>query len=469
MVIDKKIAQSAVKNFLQSQIDKNADKDRKNIEKTQIALDKAIKDNNEKQIEKCTVKIEEVKNKYKIDVWLNLAVNKMVNELRFGTHISKGVHSSSRGDSINFLPKFDLEKGVVGHQSFSSDNLDASGNAASLPLASFYDFQVDEHHKIKDLILQDNADFIASLHTDKIKAQSYHQSFKCSLLNKIEIPVSDELNKQTLWANNAYSANNLEELDYTTIIPLYPPVLTFEIYQKINKLRYSEENKLARDNRYKKTVEQQPYISIPNLLTFHLGGTKPQGVGQLNNSQGGNHYLLPSLPPPSISKNNDKNEGFRPSKFAKSIFAKPLKYQCQKDLKYIFEVVEDTRNIVEVRDKRKKALDVILQTIFSLAENMRTSLPAGWSKDYQLNMAEKYWLDPMRADLEGEEEFAQVREQGEWIKEIINDFASWLNALLKEEFPQHKNDIADEEFIEWEREIEDMKKQYQRVGKGVFL
>ncbi len=184
--------------------------------------------------------------------------------------------------------------------------------------------------------------------------------------------------------------------------------------------------------------------------------------------QGGRNYLLPSLPPPSISKNDD-NESFRPSKFAKSIFAKPLKYQCQKDIRYVFEVVEDSRNIVEVRDKRKRALDVMLQTIFSLAEYMRTSLPSGWSKDYELNMAEKYWLDPMRADLEGEEEFAQVREQGEWIKEIIDNFASWLNALLKEEFPQHKNDIADEEFIEWEREIEDMKKQYQRVGKGVFL
>ena len=84
-------------------------------------------------------------------------------------------------------------------------------------------------------------------------------------------------------------------------------------------------------------------------------------------------------------------------------------------------------------------------------------------------MVKKVWLDPYRADLDGEEEFAQHKAQNEWQTEILDDFASWFNNELREQFQNLKYDIADAEFIEWKREIEDMQGHYQRMGKGVFL
>lgn len=98
------------------------------------------------------------------------------------------------------------------------------------------------------------------------------------------------------------------------------------------------------------------------------------------------------------------------------------------------------------------------------------TMPAGWSKDYELERHEKLWLDPKRADLEGEEEFKAERELTDaWHAQIIHSFARWLNTLMQTEFKAIASDFGDAEHLNWEREIEDMQKRYERAGKGVFL
>lgn len=473
ITIDSQLATSAVSHFLKSQFDKKSEKEQKQ-------LTKAKEDNDIQKITELTEKIADIQAKFTADVWLANATEKMAKQLKFGTHTSKGIHPDAKGDNIIFQPspsqKKALPKHIVGSHSIDSDYLDANGNAAALPLATFFDFTVSDSIKIRDLILKDNQDFITSLSANSEQAQRYHQAFKDALRNQVDNPVSHERNKQTLWAINPYYGLPLEQLNYTAIIPLYPSVLTFKVFQTINELRYSDANKTARENRFKKTVEpqqQQAYVSLLNLATVQLGGTKPQNVSLLTSKQGGRNYLLPSLPPPSIAKAlnlQEDEDHYRPSKFASSIFnGKQLIYQCQKDIQRIFSVVEDARNIVDVRDKRKDALDAVLQNLFRFADYMRTQLPAGWTKDYELAMHQKLWLDPMRAELAGEEVFFAERAKKEWIEKVIDDFASWMNVLLQAEFPKYKADFSDPEFIEWEKEIEDMKKRYERAGKGVFL
>ena len=319
--------------------------------------------------------------------------------------------------------------------------------------------------KIRDLILADDPDFIHSLAIDRQLAQTYQTTFKQALQNRITEPVTHERNKQTLWVTNAYQGVDLDALEYTTIIPLYPSVLTHEVYQRINHLKFSDDNKAARDNRFKKTAEQRPYVSLNDLATLQLGGTKPQNVSLLMSKQGGRNYLLPSLPP--IIK---RERGFKLSKFASSIFSTGMEYKAREAIHSIFKSIEDTRNIVDVREARKRAIDEVLYQIFAAAADIRTSLPAGWSKDYELERAEKLWLDPKRADLEGEDEFKYEREQDDaWHGKIVHSFARWLNTLMQAEFKAIASDFGDAEHLDWEREIEDMKKRYERAGKGVFL
>lgn len=456
--ITSELASGAVKAFLISQYDKKTDTEQKQ-------LAKAIESSDHEKVSELKETLADAKEKYSVVSWIPDAATRMAKQLNFGTHISKGVHPDAKGDNVSFEVVNNLSETIVGTHSIESSYIDANGNAAALPLAAFFDFEVDESTKIRDLILADNTDFIASLTSNQTLANTYQQTFKDALQNIITEPVTHERNKQTLWVTNAYKETDIAQLDYINLIPLYPSVLTHEVYQRINHLKFSEDNKAARDNRFKKTAEQQPYITLNDLATLQLGGTKPQNVSLLMSKQGGRNYLLPSLPP--IIK---QERSFKLSKFANSIFGTAMEYNAREAIQSIFKSIKDTRNIVDVRDARKSAIDEVLYQIFAAAEDIRMTMSAGWSKDYELERHEKLWLDPKRADLEGEEEFKAEREQDDaWHTQIIHSFARWLNTLMQAEFKELANDFGDAEHLDWEREIEDMKKRYKRAGKGVFL
>ncbi|WP_289047803.1 type I-F CRISPR-associated protein Csy1 [uncultured Psychrobacter sp.] len=456
--ITPELASGAIKAFLASQYEKKTETEQKQ-------LVKAVESNDHEKVTELKETLAEAKDKYSVANWIPDAATRMAKQLKFGTHISKGVHPMSRGDNISFDKTDDLSVTLIGTHSIESNYIDANSSAAALPLAAFFDFEIDDTTKIRDLILVDNTDFVASLAGDQSLAKTYQQNFKAALQNVITEPVTDERNKQLLWVTNAYQGEDIDELNYINIIPLYPSVLTHEMYQRINQLKFSDENKAARDNRFKKTADQQPYISLNNLATVQLGGTKSQNVGRLNNFQSGRNYLLPSLPPIL----NLADSTFKPSKFANTIFAKSLANKVNPIIQDIFYVVKSAKNTVDIRDARKEAMDEILKRIFEFANYMRNDLPAGWTKDSELDECEQFWLDPKRAELPDEEEWSARREQTEWHKEIIHRFARWMNTLLQEKFKDIRTEIADPEHNQWEQDIDAMKRLYERAGKGVFL
>ena len=456
--ITPELASGAIKAFLASQYEKKTETEQKQ-------LVKAVESNDHEKVTELKETLAEAKDKYSVANWIPDAATRMAKQLKFGTHISKGVHPMSRGDNISFDKTDDLSVTLIGTHSIESNYIDANSSAAALPLAAFFDFEIDDTTKIRDLILVDNTDFVASLAGDQSLAKTYQQNFKAALQNVITEPVTDERNKQLLWVTNAYQGEDIDELNYINIIPLYPSVLTHEMYQRINQLKFSDENKAARDNRFKKTADQQPYISLNNLATVQLGGTKSQNVGRLNNFQSGRNYLLPSLPPIL----NLADSTFKPSKFANTIFAKSLANKINPIIQDIFYVIKSAKNNVEIRDARKEAMDEILKSIFEFANYMRNDLPAGWTKDSELDECEQFWLDPKRAELPDEEEWSTRRVQTEWHKEIVHRFSRWMNTLLQEKFKDIRTDIADPEHHQWEQDIDAMKRLYERAGKGVFL
>ena len=81
-------------------------------------------------------------------------------------------------------------------------------------------------------------------------------------------------------------------------------------------------------------------------------------------------------------------------------------------------------------------------------------------------MNQKYWLDPKRAELDDEEDFKQARENEDWRKAIEEEFANWLQGLLRTEFKAFAHHFADPEHNEWKREMEDEIKKTLRLGKG---
>ena len=85
-----------------------------------------------------------------------------------------------------------------------------------------------------------------------------------------------------------------------------------------------------------------------------------------------------------------------------------------------------------------------------------------------MNLAEKYWLDPKRAELVGEEDFKVGREQTDWRSDIERYFANWLQNLLKQQFQEIAQYFGDSEYLEWRKEMEAAIKDSQLLGQGVF-
>lgn len=450
----------AVSAFLTSQYDKKTEKEQKQ-------LAKAIDEDDLAKIGSLKQTLADAQEKYSKYSWLDDAANRMARQLNFGTHISKGVHPDAKGDNVSYITTNQLPNTIVGTHSIDSDYIDANGNAAALPLAAFFDFNVTESVKIRDLILSDNDDFIHSLADNEDIARDMHQAFKEALQNTITEPTTHERNKQTLWALNAYSADSLDKLNYINVIPLYPSVLTFEVYQRINHLKFSDANKLAKSNRFKATAEQMPYVNLNDLATVQLGGTKPQNVSLLMSKQGGRNYLLPSLPPSLSFKNNN----FKPSKFARSIFSTSLANKVNPILQDIYDVIKSKHNPYTIREARKQAMNEILNRLFEFATYMRNELPEGWTIDHELDEVETFWLDPKRAEIPEQADWKARRDDpsNDWNKKIIRRYARWINEVLQAKFEDIGSDFADPEHNQWERDIEAMQKQYERAGKGVFL
>ncbi|OBW95533.1 type I-F CRISPR-associated protein Csy1 [Gallibacterium salpingitidis] len=409
--------------------------------RTEPLVKKREKATSATEIAELDKQITEIERKYEFSTWIDNAANKMAKQLTFPTHISKGDHPDSKGDNVNFRNQNTISHSFVGSHLIAESILDATGNAAALPLAAFFNIVIDEEKNIllRDLLLEDSPLLKGAFADDEELSEQYKQQFQQALLGEIKQPTTYEKNKQLLWPNNDQAIKND---DYTCIVPLYPAKLTHFIYNKIQTIRYSEENKTARENRKKENVTQQRYTSINNLAIKKQGGTKPQNISLLNSKQGGKHYLLPSLPPifsaPYTSTTN-------------TIFNNDLYWQCKPLFQGLFEVVLAEKNIYPERDKRKEVINQIVEVVLSIAE-LYQQRDAGWSKDYQhFNQDQKYWLDPKRADLEGEENFKEKFEKENWQNQVAKQFAGWVNFHLQKRFPEIAQDFSTAEANEWRR------------------
>lgn len=430
--------QAAISGFLNDRFLKKAEPDLKRLEKAEADQDEAA-------IATAQGALAEWRHKYSAPVWLDDAARRMACQLKFGSHISKGIHPDAKGDNVNFATDMPLPDHLIGSQWARALVLDANGNAAALPLAAFFNAPVGTAQTVKlhQLITQNHPALNGCFADDAALSDEYQTLFQAALSGATDAPTTHERNKQILWPRGEQA---MAQDDYICLVPLYPSALTHAVYQQLNQARYSEENKQARDNRAKKTAEQKPYVSITQLAMTKLGGTKPQNVSQLTSAQGGRNYLLPNSPPRLPA-----SKAFKISAVEVTIFNKRLRYHCYRGWLEFDEVIKAKKSVMVVRDQRKLALQMILAEVFQIAERIQTQWPAGWSRDYQLSMAEKYWLDPDRADLEGEAAFKAACDAGDWASEIIHAFALWLNQWLQETHKAIAKDFDEAEESEWRR------------------
>ena len=133
----------AIDQYLNDLLQSKLEPEQKKLEKVEPGSEQA------QQISETIAKI---RIRYSKANWLDTLANKHTPQIKFGTHISKGVHPDSKGDNVNFRSSNALPAGLVGTQLLSDSPLDANGNAAALPLVGFLNYRV-KSFLFRDLIL----------------------------------------------------------------------------------------------------------------------------------------------------------------------------------------------------------------------------------------------------------------------------------------------------------------------------
>lgn len=387
----------------------------------------------------------EVMASFAYDTWLNSAA-KRVEQIQAVTHSLKPVHPDARGTNLYVEPTTLPALAELGSHALGDTFVgDVVGNAAALDVYKLLKLESSGRSLLAALLAED-ADAIAALHSDPARAQSMRDAFVSLTQPREEAAGSHTLAKQLYWLTGQDAC---ADADYTLLAPLYATSLAHAVYAEVQRARFGEVNKAARAAKRERRAHDIACLDYPDLAVQNLGGTKPQNISQLNSERRGMNYLLSSLPP------QWKATAVRLPVNAASVFdrlfvARPDVRRVVKALRHFLE--SDPEPNLDTRQHREELTEGLIDELVSMAAELHRVMPSGWSKDddrfERLVMHEKLWLDPFRAELPDESDFARQWLAMVWPDEIGKAFARWLNNQLRGKFP-----VGDVEAREWHKEL----------------
>ena len=261
---------------------------------------------------------------------------------------------------------------------------------------------------------------------------------------RAEGPSSHTLAKQLYWLTGTDAC---DDSHYTLLAPLYATSLAHAVHAQLQEDRFGEANKAARQARRERKMHDGVFHDYPGLAVQNMGGTKPQNISQLNSERRGMNYLLSSLPP-QWQASAVRLPVHATSVFDRLFIARPEVRRTVRALRVFLE--SDPEPNLATRERREELLDALVDELVSLAAELQQILPPGWSRDderfKELAYEEALWLDPLRAEIPEEAQFAHDWQYMDWPAAIGKAFGNWLNAQLRGKLP-----MGDAEAREWKK------------------
>lgn len=373
------------------------------------------------------------------------------NGMAVATHIAKGIHPDLKIKSnTNLYVSFDELSSLneVGSHALHSQRsiADTTGdgkyNAAAYELYLLLDCRVDGV-TLAELLQSGDPDAVNALSSDSADPAKLAEELLSLLESKCVKPAAHTLNKQVYWLTGSDPA---ADGSYHLLAPLYPASLVHQAYLHIHPTRYGEENSAARKAKREGRTHDVVYEEYIDWATQKMGGTKPQNVSHLNSERRGENYLLASLPPPAWKASQRYLPLHASSVFERAFGARPaVRGTVKAFLEYLLTDPKPNRS---TRQQVDDYLDALVDELVIYAGEMQSQF-AGWTLDERyddLVLPEKLWLDPGRAELQEESEFAQDWHRKDWPVQVGKRFANWLNAELQGKLP-----VGDAEALKWQR------------------
>lgn len=385
----------------------------------------------------------ELLEQHNLNTWIADASRRVV-QIQAVTHSLKPIHPDARGTNLYVEPANLPALAELGSHALGEHFVgDVVGNAAALDVYKFLKLEVNGRSLLAALLAQD-ADALAALDTDPRQAQALRDAFVSLTQPRAGGPSSHSLAKQLYWLTGDDAC---ADADYTLLAPLYATSLAHAVHTQVQEDRFGEANKAARQARRERKAHDGVFHDYPGLAVQSMGGTKPQNISQLNSERRGMNYLFSSLPP-QWQASTVRLPVHVESVFDRLFIARPEVRHTVQVLRRFLE--SDPEPNLATRQHREALLDTLLDELVSLAAELQQLLPPGWSRDDErfekLDDNQKLWLDPLRAELPEEAEFASKWLWMDWPAEIGKAFARWVNEQLRDRLP-----VGDAEAREWEK------------------
>lgn len=385
----------------------------------------------------------ELLEQHNLNTWIADA-SRRVAQIQAVTHSLKPIHPDARGTNLYVEPASLPALTELGSHALGEHFVgDVVGNAAALDVYKFLKLEVNGRSLLAALLAQD-ADALAALHTDPRQAQALRDAFVSLTQPRAGGPSSHTLAKQLYWLTGDDAC---ADADYTLLAPLYATSLAHAVHTQVQEDRFGEANKAARQARRERKAHDGVFHDYPGLAVQSMGGTKPQNISQLNSERRGMNYLFSSLPP-QWQASTVRLPVHVESVFDRLFIARPEVRHTVQVLRRFLE--SDPEPNLATRQHREALLDTLLDELVSLAAELQQLLPPGWSRDDErfekLDDNQKLWLDPLRAELPEEAEFASKWLWMDWPAEIGKAFARWVNEQLRDRLP-----VGDAEAREWKK------------------
>ena len=347
---------------------------------------------------------QEANEKYTLENWL-IDASSRAKQLSLTSHPAKFVHPNAKVSSI-IVEAQRANDGLLRSGNVDVE-LDVFGNAAALDVEKFLRLELQDAKTVLQH-LDKNTDEIKSQFTTKnINYNEVRDGFM--KIKHSDLEQTSEKLKQVYFPVGD---------DYHLLSILNASGIIYKLKQRINDLRFSEENKKLREE-LKKTKPSEisgTITEIYDLTSVGYGGTKPQNISTLNNQNGGVSTLLSSMPP-VLEKRQTQPPKY--DFFDDCLWAGLFK----NDFEQFHNVLSWRKNNIEIRDMRDGIVLNSITKLKRLVENIR-EISKGWSDSDTYNnlpLWQKIWLDNKYAGIKGDKENNQ-----DYLNQAQRYFASWF-------------------------------------------
>jgi len=313
---------------------------------------------------------------------------------------------------------------------------DALGNAAALDVYKFLTLRLQDERSLLQHIQDDSEPAQVLLDKAGEDSEVLKAGFLAMVLTKDEAITSSKI-KQVYFP--------LEEsgVGYHLLSILSHSGHLFEMRKRLDRLRFSDEVKAARELRRNNQFSNSGYQEIYNLTTIGFGGTKPQNISVLNNQNAGKAHLLLSMPP-ELSPRSVRlpTRNF----FGDVLYPKQLQESFQAFHRLLVTDYNNAR-IREACDYRiQEYLDQLILKMWQVRKGFEEQ---PHTRPESLAGYQKLWLFPEHA--------TERTENSQWLNSLFEDAARHFINSYQKVMGKAAIQLGDNELIAFARIIEQNK------------